>query len=175
MSWFDTVDNPKDISVLPPAFAEAKRLWEEDREGNFEAIEELLGHYVQGLFLPENINGAEQLFPDRAGESEATEVRVVGFDFSQGNIPTVKAEAWFEIDVVDGFDEIDLERWQEKNDFLYSAVSFCWDIDMDGRDFEFDFTWQDHQGREATVIDKADFPSKANTDAIPHSEEASKK
>ena len=175
MSWFDTVDNPEDISVLPPAFAEAKRLWQEDGEGNFEAIQKLLGHYVQGLFLPESISGAEQLFSDPFGESEATEVRVVGFDFSSGNIPTVSAEAWFEVEVVDGFDEIDLEQWQEENDFLYSAVSFGWDIDMDGREFEFDFTWQDHQGREATVIDKADFPSKANTDAIPHSEKAPKK
>lgn len=175
MSWFDTVDNPEDISVLPPAFAEAKRLWKEDGEQNFEAIQELLGHYVQGLFLAENIRGAKQLFRHPSAESEATKVRVVGFDFSRGNIPVIKAEAWFEVEVVDGFDEIDLGRWQDENDFLYSAVSFCWDIDMDGREFEFDFTWQDHQGREATVIDKADFPSEANTDAIPHSENAPKK
>jgi len=71
MSWFDTVDNPEDISVLPPAFAKAKRLWEEDAENNFETIQGLLGHYVQGLFLTEAISGAEQLFPEPFAEPEA--------------------------------------------------------------------------------------------------------
>ena len=149
MSWFNTVENPGDITVLPPAFAEAKSLWEKDGERNFEKIQNLLGHYVSASFVPENITGADQLFTSPYG-CRLLAVNVGAFDFKRGNIPRVKAEAWFEVDVVEGFHDIDLDRWQNENDRFYSAACFFWDIEGFGD--EFDFSWENHSGCEGICL-----------------------
>ena len=163
MDWFNTVEEPDGISALPPEFAQAKKLWEEDGKGNFAAIDALVGHYVKGLFLHGEISGGEELFSGSEGEVEASVVHVAGFDFGGRNIPLIKAEAWFTLEVVEGFDEVNLEEWQENNDFFHSAVSFYWEIDPDELDLELDFTWEDHQGREAYPVDEEEFSRAVTT------------
>ena len=149
MEWFNTVDNPKDITALPPAFSKAKSLWEKNGERNFGKIQDLLGQYVSAEFLPEGITGADQLFttPYNCG---LLAVHAVGFDFSRGNIPLIKAEAWFEVDVVKGFYEIDLDHWQNENDRFYSGATFFWEIE--GCEDGYDFTWENHSGCEGVCF-----------------------
>ena len=154
MKWWDTEDDPSDISSLPPNFEKAKALWDKDADANFDAINELLGDYVRGVFCPMNIGGAEELFTDPDDEVEATKVHVVGYDFTDRNIPLLRSEAIFDVDVLDGFVKIDLEEWQENNDSLYGAVSFYWELGDEYADF--DLYWANHQGAECVPLDDSE-------------------
>ena len=154
MKWWDPVEDPSDISFLPPEFAKAKALWDQDGEANFGAINELLGHFVRGLFCTMNIRGGEELFTDLDDEVEATKVHVAGYDFTNKNVPFVKSEAIFDVDVVDGFESIDLDEWEENNDGLYSAMSFYWELDDEYENI--DLTWANHQGRECVPFDESE-------------------
>ena len=91
MKWWDPDSDPSDISSLPPEFAKAKALWDQDGEANFGAINELLGNYVKALFCTMAIRGAEELFTDPDDEVEATKVHVAGYDFTRINVPLIKS------------------------------------------------------------------------------------
>ena len=153
MKWWDPVEDPSDISFLPPEFAKAKALWDQDGEANFGAINDLLGNYVKALFCPMNIDNAEELFADPDEEVEAIKVHVAGYDFTNKNVPFVKSEAIFDVDVVDDFESIDLDEWEENNDGLYSALSFYWELDDEPEDI--DLTWANHQGAECAPFDES--------------------
>ena len=147
--WSSSLSMTGSSPFAPPAFAEAKSLWEKDGERNFGKIQDLLSRYVSADFLPEGITGADQLFTTPYN-CELLEVSAVGFDFSRGNIPLIKAEAWFAVDVVKGFHEIDLDHWQNENDRFYSGATFFWEIEGCGD--EFDFTWENHSGCEGICL-----------------------
>ena len=56
--------------------------------------------------------------------------------------------------MVDGFESIDLDEWEENNDFFFGAVSFYWELDNEYADL--DSTWANHQGRECVPFHESE-------------------
>jgi len=155
MKWFSPADQPDDIKQLPPEFLEAKNLWDKDAEGNLDKMIHLLAPYVGARFIASNISGWEELFADTAegfGETEASEIRIVGIDFSESPIPTCKAEAEFDIPVTGAFAATSSDEWQDENGPFTDAVIFYWNLPRDDETEELDFTCGDNQGVECCVI-----------------------
>ena len=169
MKWFDVAEQPSDIEDIPEAFAEAKSLWEEDKEGNLNQILDLLSEYVGARFLPSNINEWEELFEDQDGngipEIEARQVRVVGIDFSSSPIPKCKAEAIFDVEVTNQFLSTDLDEWQESNSPFTDAVVFYWNIPKNQSTEDLDFTAGDNQGVECVCVDQNPFENSGELSA----------
>ena len=157
MEWFDIDDDTDDL-MLPPAFDQAKKLWEADSKKNQDQIIDLLKPYVRAWFVPDGISGSEELFQEPENfelwgkHSPATKIKVVGIDFSTNPFPQCKAEAWFEVPVTKEFSKINLEDWQEeRGEYLYQAISFGWEIPSEDGDSS-TFTWANHQGAEALLV-----------------------
>ena len=78
-------------------------------------------------------------------------MRIVGVDFDVSSpIPSIKAEAEVELNKIESFSNIDLEKWQEENSSLYDGISFCWsfeDINLDN----FDTCIYAHEGQEIII------------------------
>ncbi len=150
MDWFDPCEQPPSLDVLPVEFSEAKVLWEADSANHQARIIDLLSRYVGARLVLCNIADWEELFVDeggQCGEIEAREVKVVGIDFSRGPIPVCKAEAYFEVQVVDGFSEVDLDEWQSDHDQFWSSVVFFWNMEGEGLE-DLDLSSGDNQGVE---------------------------
>ena len=158
MKWFDVAEQPPSEKELPEAFAKARALWQQDKEGNLDEILVLLSEYVGAFFIPGNISGWEELFNDPSGdgmpEIDATEIKVVGIDFSSSPIPKCKAEATFIVDVTASFGSTDLEEWQENNGTFTDAISFYWNIPRTESTEDLDFTYGDNQGVECNALDE---------------------
>lgn len=157
MDWFSVAEQANDIDLLPAEFEQAKTLWDDDAEGNLDQIIDLLSSYVGARFIASNISGWEELFadPDGSGfcEVEASEVRVVGIDFSEGPIPMCKAEAEFDVPVTEAFESSDLDEWQDENGPFTDAVIFYWNVPRDDETEDLDFTCGDNQGVECCVLE----------------------
>ena len=98
MKWFRVAEQPDRLDLLPPVFAEMKDLWSLDSLVNSEKIAECLAPYIGGCFVAENLSDWDNFFSDATfGEFDASEVNVVGFDFSEQPIPSCKVEATFDI------------------------------------------------------------------------------
>ena len=79
---------------------------------------------------------------------EAEIVRIVGVDFDVSSpIPSIKAEAEVELNKIESFSNIDLEKWQEENGFLYDGISFCWSFDGIDSD-DLDTCIYEHEGQD---------------------------
>lgn len=156
MKWFEVGEQPDDFTGLPKAFADAKSLWNADRDKNFGKIIKLLQPFVTAVFLPANIDGWEELFADPAGEgfpeTHATELRLVGVDFSCSPIPMCKAEAEFEVPVTEAFGSIDLDTWQLDNDYFASAIGFGWNVPQNYKTKNLDLTGTSNRGVECIPL-----------------------
>ena len=151
MNWFDVeeCEQPDGFDVLPEAFQLAKRLWDEDADGNIDKIIEMLSPFVRAYFFPTNINGWEELFVDGMAGSAARDVTVVGIYFRSGPIPLCKAEAILDVEVTDNFASADLEQLG-----LYDGVSFVWEIPGTDETEDLHFSWGDHQGAECHPMEE---------------------
>lgn len=126
---------------LPPEFREAKRLWQEER---IEEAGSLIAPFIRCVFISSNLNGEVTEILDVPDEVEATEVSVYGLDFSETNLPKVKASAKFVLQVTTPLTQERLNEWQEENDMLDNGVSFEWSIE--GVDEDLDLCSWNHSG-----------------------------
>ena len=150
VKWGIPAEQPT-IEELPSAFSEAKALWSQDSKGNYEKIVSLIEPYLSASFILSEIPAYEELFKTEDDLVEAEIVRIVGVDFDVSSpIPSIKAEAEVELNKIESFSNIDLEKWQEENSSLYDGISFCWsfdDIDPD----DFDTCIYEHEGQEIII------------------------
>jgi hypothetical protein len=110
---------------LPQEFLKAKEL---QASGNDECLSILLP-FLTCLFLPENIFGdIEDVFELDEDEITCNKLLITALDFSQTNIPKVKATAYFELNLNSDFDFDELDEWQDENDMLDNGISFEWEI-----------------------------------------------
>ena len=139
------------LEQLPTTFSEAQTLWSQDSKGNYEKIVPLIEPYLSASFILSEIPAYEELFKTEDDLIEAEIVRIVGVDFDVSSpIPSIKAEAEVELNKIESFSNIDLEKWQEENSSLYDGISFCWsfdDIDPD----DFDTCIYEHEGQEIII------------------------
>jgi hypothetical protein len=153
MKWFSVSEQPKEKD-LPREFAEARKIWNTKSESGMGEAIALLEKYVGALFIPSNITNWEEIFEDPEGngcpEYGAIKVKVVGLDFSRGPIPLCKAEAWFDVPVTALAREIDIQQWQEENDYIHSGLSFFWILPPNEATDDFDLTFSEHMGSEGS-------------------------
>lgn len=158
MKWFEPAEQPENENI-PDSLKKAKDLWEEDKEKNSAEIFGILHKFVKARFLAEELSGTTDIFEiDEClyGEVPMKSIRVVGVDFQGGGpIPSVKAEAIFELKPSGDFSSEEFSAWQEDNE-LTDGVSFYWEF-SDREDEELDLTFGDHQGCECVVVEKAPF------------------
>ncbi len=155
MDWFRVAEQPDSPSALPAVFREMSDLSTRDPQGNQQKVVEALGGYVGGRFVADNLTGWKTYFnADTYGEFEATQVRVIGFDFSEQPLPSCKVEAIFDIPLKDGITVEEVMNWDETElqGDLYSAVTFYWDLDEIEELEDLDLTVGDHNGCEASIV-----------------------
>lgn len=149
MDWFD-VDDDVDV-VVPPSFNQAKLLWIEDPENNFEKILKLIEPFVRAWFVPAALSDSEDIFPDQS-DFKAKQIRIVGIDFRAKPFPVCKAEAWFEVPVSKSFAKLDLEKWQDDSgEYFYQAISFGWEIPSEDDSDSLIFTYGNNHGVECVA------------------------
>lgn len=158
MKWFSVAEQPDSIGQLPHEFQQAKNLWDTYGESSQKTLIKLLSPFVGARFIANNINGWEELFadPDSSDfvEIEASEVRVVGIDFSESPIPICKAEAEFDIPVTESYATTNLEDWMNDNGYLTDAIIFYWNLPNNDETEDLDLTCGDNQGVECLPIEK---------------------
>ena len=160
MDWFDVEDEP---GTLPPAFAQAKKLWKADPKRNGNAVIKLLQPYAAAAFLPSTLLDWEEWFADPNGdgmpEIKAAWVRLLGVDFKKSGrspLPVAKMEAEFEVSMKASFKPADFHAWLDDNGVsLYDAVSFMWSVpDADASDGVALYTWTNNEGQECILTKK---------------------
>ncbi|MDG1988107.1 MAG: hypothetical protein P8J18_09015 [Halieaceae bacterium] len=156
MKWWDVAEQVDSIDDLPNEFGEAKKLWEDDADGNFKQIVDLLQPFIEGLLVCESIPDWENIFEVEEGsfpEFSSNDVKLAGVDFGASSpLPRVKTEARFLVNFKDDINLDELEdTLEEEGEYLHSCVSFMWVLeDLD----DFDLTWGDNQGAEAMILAK---------------------
>ena len=109
IKWGNTNDDFS-FDALPPEFLKAKDL---QASGSNECLSILLP-FLTCYFLHENIFGdIEELFELDEDEITCNKLLITGLDFSESNIPKVKATAFFELNVNSDFDFDKLDEWQD--------------------------------------------------------------
>jgi len=161
MDWFDVAEEPKSISELPEAFAVAKQLFTANKNKNFDEIVKLLTPFLEGRFLPINLDNWEEIFADPEGfgipESISKKIRIVGIKFSKRVFPICRVEAVFDVPITGQFDETDMANWQDENSSLTDAVTFAWNVDRTDATEDLDFTSGSNSGVECVVMDNYPF------------------
>lgn len=153
MDWFRVVEQPEGLDALPEEFASAKKIWSENGGECTDEVMGKLAPFVGATFSADNLEGWEEYFSDiDGGECEASKVRVVGLDFTDGPIPLCRAEAWFDVPLKAGVSTQAVSDWAA-NDLegaIYMAISFCWEIEGEGVE-DLDLTSGDHSGAEGHI------------------------
>ena len=142
-----------EIENLPPEFAKAKKLWATKKSENIMKAGELISPFIVCVFVEGNCDGnLTELFSQSMDEIEADSVYVYGVDFSDSNLPKVKASARFGGIKSNGLlDKKRLDTWQDENGFLDSCISFEWRID--GVDEDLDLRSWNHSGLSFSLLD----------------------
>jgi hypothetical protein len=154
MDWFKVDEGPSSITDLPPEFAEAKRLWSADAEGNISKVIKLLQPFLGARFLPINISNWEELFRDAEGdgfpEIEARSTRIAGIDYSTDVLPRCRGEAVFVVPATKMAKTANLEEWQSSNGLIADGLHFYWDVPMD-QECDYDYS---NLGVECLIVEK---------------------
>lgn len=145
IKWGYSNDDLK-MKSLPTEFSDAKKIWATKNERNIMKAADLIVPYVTCLFLGSNCNGdLSELFESNMEELEASSILIYGLDFSDSNLPKVKASAVFEkITTRRKLTEKKLDKWQEENGYLDNCISFEWVLD--GVDEDLDLRSWNHSG-----------------------------
>ena len=158
MKWFDAAEEPEDIMELPSDFMEARKLFVEDIEANFEKIITLISPYLRARYVPCNLSNWEEIFSVQdMAEIEAEKIRIIGVRWDGVTFPTCKAEAIFRVPITHQFADVEIDDWQENNGLLFDGVVFYWDVPRSEKTAELDFTFGSHLGVECAIMD-ADNP-----------------
>ena len=149
--WFSAADEPETENT-PKALSDAYLAWESNGE---EASQELcasLNNFVSCTFVAENMQGWEHYFvSENFGEFLATKVKVAAFEYSDSILPLICAEAWIEVELLQGVSDEAIDEWIEDQGGLESAVIWSWIIpDND----ETDLTMEEHAGAEAMWVNE---------------------
>ena len=155
MRWWDVADQVDSIDDLPSEFREAKKLWDEDADGNWEEIIGLLQPFIEGTFVCEGIPDYENIFEFEEGswpEFSSNKTELVGVDFTASSpLPRVKTQARFLVNFKDDINPDELEATlEEEGESLSYCVSFRWVLEDLSDDF--DLTYGDNQGAEAIIM-----------------------
>jgi hypothetical protein len=149
MDWWSVSDQPASFELIPKAFQKSHSLWKSSYSSNRLEIIKLLSPYIKSLFLINNISSCDNLFSTKKySEILAYKTNLIDVDFCDSPIPRCKTEAYYLIPVFEDFDLIDLEKWQQENSLFTDAISFYWDIDVEG----LDTTYGSHAGIECIPI-----------------------
>lgn len=142
-----------EIESLPSEFAEAKKLWATKKSKNIMKAGELISPFIVCVFVEGNCDGKlSELFSQSMYEIEADNVFVYGIDFSDSNLPKVKASARFSGIKSNGLlNKNRLDTWQDDNGYLDACISFEWRID--GVDDDLDLRSWNHTGLSLLLVD----------------------
>ena len=76
----------------------------------------------------ENMSDWEDYFPNNNfGELNACKANVVGVEFSEAVLPSVRAQAWIPVTILENVNDDDLEEWAKSDSGLQSGITWSWD------------------------------------------------
>ena len=141
-----------EFESLPADFVEAKSLWETRKPESLQKVCDLIAPFIKCVFIAGNCDGdLSELFDQNLDEIEADSITVHGVDFSDSNLPKVRASARFSgIRARSLLDNQKLQTWQDENGYLDNGVSFEWQID--GLDDDLDLYSWNHSGLSMSVL-----------------------
>jgi hypothetical protein len=154
MKWWCPEESPSSFDELPSQFVEAHDLWQADKEKNFNKIADLLGGFLRGAFVAENIPSFDDFFEfDNVPEVDSYDLKLVGVSFQNSSpIPSVKTEAFFKVPFKDEVDFNNLnDNFEERGCSLSDCISFRWNFEEREGLMDFDTTFGDHSGSEAQI------------------------
>lgn len=140
-----------DINQLPPQFVEAKRLGVSDDPKDIETACNLVAPFVKCSFVTDNVDGDLSEILTIEDEIYADEVILSGVDFSESDLPSIKAHGFFLVESVGKFSKSKFTRWQEDNDMLDNGITFYWDFG--NPESEHDLNLVIHSGLGVEVVD----------------------
>ena len=144
IKWGD-IESDLSIESIPREVEAARSLWQAKGEDALDEICALIQPFICCQLVAENFPEWQEYFDDSEfGEFSANVIKVSGVDFSQGSLPSIKAEAWIEVALAENKAPDDVDQWMEEiDDTLGWGVVFGWDFACDD---EFDLTMVDHRG-----------------------------
>ena len=151
VAWFTVPDEP-DINGLSKELAKVRKLWGQNAQKSSPELCKAVEKYVTCQYLAENMSGWEDYFPDNNfGEFAASKVNVVGVEFSDGALPSVRAEAWIPVSILENVNDDDLEEWAEAEWGLQSGIIWSWNLEVDD---DIDLAMEEHSGLEAYWVEE---------------------
>ena len=151
VDWF-TVPDELEIDSLPQELTKVRELWNANSEKSSPEICKAVEKYITCQYLAENMSGWEDYFPDNNyGEFTACKVNVVGVEFSAGVLPSVRAEAWIKVSILENVTDEDLEEWAESEWGLQSGIMWSWNLEVDD---DVDLAMEENSGLEAYWVEE---------------------
>ena len=149
VEWFDVPDDVR-TDDLPEELIDAQQKWGDNTETSSPELCEVIEKFIVCNYIAENMSGWEAMFPDNNfGEFTACKVEVVGVKFSARKLPSVCAQAWIPITVLDNVSDEDLDEWAEEEWGMHSGVIWSWDLNIDD---DIDLGMESHSGAEACWV-----------------------
>ena len=151
VDWFIVPDDLAEDD-LPQELAKIKQRWDRNFQKSSPDLCKIIEKYVTCSFLAENMSGWEDYFPDNNfGEFTACKINVVGVEFSERVLPSIRAEAWIPVTILENVKTDDLEDWAESEWGLQSGIMWSWNLAI-GDDI--DLAMEEHSGLEAYWVEE---------------------
>ena len=151
VDWF-TVPDELDENDLPQEIISARQMWENNFQKSSPELCLKIEKLITCQYLAENMSGWEEYFPDsNFGEFAACKVNVVGVEFTGAALPSVRAEAWIPVSILENVNDKDLEEWAESEWGLQSGIMWSWKLEIHE---DVDLAMEEHSGAEAYWVDK---------------------
>ena len=149
VKWFDVPDDVR-TDDLPEELIDAQQKWGDNSQTSSPELCEIIEKFIVCNYIAENMSGWEAMFPDNNfGEFTACKVEVLGVKFSARKLPSVCAQAWIPITVLDNVSDEDLDEWAEEEWGMHSGVIWSWDLNIDD---DIDLGMESHSGAEACWV-----------------------
>lgn len=151
VDWF-TVPDELDENDLPQEITSARQMWENKSQKSSPELCSQIEKLINCQYLAENMSGWEEYFPDsNFGEFTACKVNVVGVEFTEAALPSIRAEAWIPVSILENVNDDDLEEWAESEWGLQSGIMWSWNLEIDE---DVDLAMEEHSGAEAYWVDE---------------------
>lgn len=151
VNWF-TVSDDQDFNDIPNTLKSAKALWDENGNQSNSKICNILNDLITCNFLAENMSGWENYFVNiDYGEFKAEKVTVLGVDFTDQTLPSIRAEAWIKVQLKEGISDEQLDEWIETEWGLVSGIMWSWDLPNEN---DLDLFMEENKGVEAVWVEK---------------------
>jgi hypothetical protein len=146
-----SVSEDVDLEKLPAEFSLAKELWSKKQ---VEKACELISPFLSCNFIPDNGDGDLSEIFQIQDEVSAAVITVTGVDFSESNVPKVRAIAKFQLPSKKKLTSEKISEWEEENSMLDNCIAFEWgglkSIDDDFA--ELDLALFNHEGLSFTLV-----------------------